>query len=414
MITMLSAVIDAGFNSFRLSIFQVFPNGTFRNVGSVKSFVRLGEGLKEGDPVPEGKIEEASRALQGFSRVIESKSIKNVTAVGTSAFRFASNGKEVAERLSSSLGHEIRIITGEEEGKFSTIGVMNTLPVVEGLVFDLGGGSLELTLVKDRKIADVKQFPLGALKLSGKPEETIRKEIRSAISSMNLKEGIKVFGSGGNLRAIAKLDIKTKGRMIKSVHGYHISSKVISRYSRLLNSMGVKERAGLPGIDEGRAVTINTGALIVDEILSSVKASGVTISAFGLREGLLMGEEVKSLTQLRRMWLSFFSYSLGLDPSLFTISEDSVEDYVAFLVMNMQVAGFISKYSSCMDILRSTTLPGFSREEIRLMLTLCSVASKGKVKKKFYKLVREQIKKKDLYEKAMKVRTKVREFNPWN
>ncbi len=411
---MLSAVIDAGFNSFRLSIFQVFPNGTFRNVGSVKSFVRIGEGLKEGEPFSREKVDEASKALETFSNVIKGKSIRDVIAVGTSAFRFASNGKEVAERLSASLGHEIKVITGEEEGKYSTIGVMNTLPVVEGLVFDLGGGSLELTLVKDRKIAEVRQFPLGALKLSGKPEDVIRKEIRSAVSSMHLKEGINVYGSGGNLRAIAKLDIKSKGRMIKSVHGYHISSKVVSRYSKLLNSMGVKERAGLPGIDEGRAVTINTGALIVDEILSSVKASGVTISAFGLREGLLMGEEVRDLTKLRRMWLSFFSYSLGLDPSFFTIADDSIEDYVAFLVTNIQVAGFLSKYGACMDMLRSMTLPGFSREEIRLMLALCSVASKGKLKKKFYKLVREQIKKKDLYEKAMKVRTKVREFNPWN
>ncbi len=409
---MLSAVIDAGFNSFRLSIFQVFPNGAFRNIGSVKSFVRLGEGINGNEPIPDEKVKQASKELERFSKVIREKGIENVIAVGTSAFRFASNGQEVANELSNHLGHEIRVISGEDEGRYSTIGVLNTLPLSDGLVFDLGGGSLELSLVRDRRIVEVRQFPLGALKLSGKPEETVRKEIRTAVSSMNLKEGISVYGAGGNLRAIAKMDLKAKGRLLKSIHGYHISSKVMSRYARLLNSMGLRERAGLPGIDEGRAVTVNTGAVIVDEILSSVKAKEVVVSGFGLREGLLMGREVENVNELRRMWLSSFSYSLGLDPSLFKMS-DNVEGYVAFLVSNVQLAGFFSKFTTCFDMLRSTTLPGFSREELRLMLVLCAVAGKGKVKKKLYKLVKNQIRKKDLYEKAMNVRMKVRDFNPW-
>jgi len=411
---MLTAVLDAGFNSFRLSIFQIFPNGTFRNVGSIKSFVRLGEGLKEGEPVSEAKVEEAERTLAEFLNVIRNNKVDNVIAVGTSAFRFASNGQDVARRLSKSFGYDLRIISGEDEGKFSAIGVINTLPINDGLIFDLGGGSLELVSVKDRRIQEVKQFPLGALKMGGKPEDLIRKEIRSAVSSMNLRDNVKVYGSGGNLRAIAKMDIKAKGRMIKTVHGYHITSKVMNRYAKLLNSMGVKERAGLPGIDEGRALTVNTGAIIIDEIISSVKSTGVTVSAFGLREGLIMGEKIDQLDEMKRKWLSFFSYSLGLDPSYFQgVLNGNLESYVTYLVLNVQTAGFLSKFSTCITMLRSSTLPGFSREEIRAMIALCGVAGKGKVKKKFYKLVKDQIKKKDLYVKAMKVRSEVRDFNLW-
>jgi len=120
---MRSAVIDAGYNSFRISVYDVFPNGSFRLIGSFKKFVRIGEGIQEGGVIPENKIKEAEETFLKFKKIIEVKNVKDVRAVGTSAFRYALNGSEVSQRLSDILGYDFRIISGEEEGMMSAIGV---------------------------------------------------------------------------------------------------------------------------------------------------------------------------------------------------------------------------------------------------------------------------------------------------
>jgi exopolyphosphatase/guanosine-5'-triphosphate,3'-diphosphate pyrophosphatase len=195
---MLSAVIDTGYNSTRLCIYQVFPNDTFRIIGSTKSFLRLGEDVKEDYPIPEGKVEEAEKLFKEFKKVIEKKRVGEVKLLGTSAFRYASNGPEVAKRLSDVLGVEMRVLSGEDEGKLSFLGTVNSLPVDSGVMFDLGGGSLEVVYFSSREVREVYHFRLGALKLSRevKDEKELRKKVRAELSVLKKVNGV-VVGAGG-------------------------------------------------------------------------------------------------------------------------------------------------------------------------------------------------------------------------
>jgi len=98
------AVIDAGYNSFRLSLYSIFPNLSFRLTASLKDYVRLGLGVSEGKPIPEENVKRAEITLRKFKEFLDRKGIKEVKILGTSAFRYASNGTEVSNRLSSVIG----------------------------------------------------------------------------------------------------------------------------------------------------------------------------------------------------------------------------------------------------------------------------------------------------------------------
>lgn len=394
---MRSAVIDAGYNSFRISVYDVFPNGSFRLIGSFKKFVRIGEGIQEGGVIPENKIKEAEETFLKFKKIIEVKNVKDVRAVGTSAFRYALNGSEVSQRLSDILGYDFRIISGEEEGMMSAIGVMNTLPVIDGIIFEIGGGSLELAEILQRNVKKIVSLPIGALKLINYSEREIRNKVRNELLTVSFKSNF-LIGSGGNMRAIAKLDEKLSGFPSDSIHGYLISSKQINKYSKVLYSLDPEERASLPGISKDRAFTIHTASIIIDELVQYFNAEYIMVSAFGMREGVLTKDKVID----RNKWLESIAYSYQIDPpwdiyrEVERVSKGEMGFYVgasAFILSVLRMSGFINYYDACYKLLRNALIPGFTQNELLLISLICKSA-KGKIKKKLAKYL--GIKRKEL------------------
>ena len=217
---MLEAVVDLGYNSFQLCIYDHYKSNSFKLLTRYKSFVRLGTDLSEGEDIKPKKIKDGIYEITKYREIIDELNIKNVHAVGTSAFRMASNREEVALQFSGILGHKIKIISGYDEGEYSTIGSLNTLPFKDALIFDLGGGSLEIAVVRNRAIEKISNYNLGALKLMRelKGEKDIRSRIDSEIVEFK-NINLPVIGSGGNLRALAKYDMKNMKYPISSLHG---------------------------------------------------------------------------------------------------------------------------------------------------------------------------------------------------
>ncbi|MBB5255075.1 Ppx/GppA phosphatase family protein [Sulfurisphaera ohwakuensis] len=397
---MLSAVIDAGFNSFRLVLYQVFPNGTFRIIGSLKSFVRIGEGLEEGEPIGESKIREAEEAFSIFKKIIDKEKVEDVKIVATSAFRYATNGNEIAQKLSKLIGYEMKIISGEEEGRFSGIGILNTLPVSNGILFELGGGSLELIEVNEGNIGKVYQLPIGALKLLNYPEKEIRKIVKDQLSTLSLKRQGVLVGSGGNVRALAKMDLKLSSYPTRSIHGYSISLKQISKYSSLLPTLDVDARASLPGIGKERAFTIHTASIIIDELMKYFNAEKLIVSAYGMREGVLT--EGRRLN--RESWLYGIAYFNALEPPI-QIFKDIIDSvggkysfYIAssaYLSLIFKMSGYLNPYEACYRFIKNSVLPGFLLEEALIIGFICKSVY-NKVKKKHIKFLSEKISKKEL------------------
>jgi len=401
------AVIDAGYNSFRLSLYTIFPNLSFRLTASLKDYVRLGLGVSEGKPIPEENVRRAEITLRKFKEFLDRKGVKEVKILGTSAFRYASNGTEVSDRLSSTIGFPITVLSGEEEGRYSALAVVNTLPIEDGIIFDLGGGSLEIAYVSQRKIRDVYQFPLGALRMMDKDPEEIRKEVRIALASLPSSKGILV-GSGGNLRAIAKMDLKLGEEQLDQIHGYSVSYERIAKYAKILPSISISERSQLPGIDRERALTIHSAAIVIKELMEMMGKDKVMTSAFGLREGVLMESEIENVDELREFWLEGVSYNFNVEPFVDSYREalketkDVAVSTAFYLLQLMKASNFLDPYMACYQVFREITVPGYTADEINVITTLC--ASAKKFKKKYYNKVRKLMDKDTILVKAKKVK----------
>lgn len=397
---MYSSVIDAGYNSFRIVIYETFQNGTFRILGSLKQFVRIGEGLEEGGAITEEKIKNAETAFLTFRELLDKKKIEDVKIIATSAFRYASNGNEVAKRLNKIIGKEIRIVTGEEEGRYAAIGILNTLPISDGVLFEMGGGSVEIIEVNSRNISKVFQLSLGALKLSKLPEKEIRKRVNDALSTTGIKNAKVLIGSGGNVRALAKLDQKLSSFSSSSIHGYSLQSKQVSKYASVLYNLDPEERAALPGISKERSTTIHSAAIILDEICKYFNGESIIVSSFGMREGALT--EGKKLD--RNDWLEEVAFSHSLDPpyDLFKDIQSQVENkysfYVAtagYLASVFRLAGYLNPYEACYRFIKNSVLPGFTLNEAVFIGLVCKSVSR-KIKKKDIRVMKADLTKRDI------------------
>ncbi|MGC9105573.1 MAG: Ppx/GppA phosphatase family protein [Thermoprotei archaeon] len=401
------AIIDAGFNSFRVSLYSVFPNGSFRLSATIKEYVRLGMNLVEGKEIPQENVERAEKALRRFGDFLRKKGVTRVRVLGTSAFRLSANGNEVARRLSDAVGFPIEMLSGEDEGRLSARGALNSLPVRDGVAFDLGGGSLEVAYFKDRKVTEVRHFPLGALRLLKLSPDQVAKEARDALSSLPKAKGA-LLGSGGNVRALARIDSGLEGNKLKQVHGYSLPFSKVERYSRALASMGLDERAKLPGVDKERALTIHTAAVVVRELMEALEAPELVVSAFGLREGVALEAEIDDPDRLREFWLEGFSYWFGVEPFVDfyrQVMKEAGDFYVAAASYKLQVmraAGFVDPYSSCYKVLREMLMPGLTVKEVKVVSGLCAAAKK--YKKKYYDGVKDVIDKGSFLARAKVVR----------
>src|ERR1700710_2073913 len=160
------AIIDIGSNSVRLVVYsgaKRIPSVIFNE----KVLAGLGREIGE---IGEGAQARALAALDRFRLLIRQLGVVRTRVVATAAVREASNGDAFLTRVRR-LGSSPRILSGEEEGKRAGQGVLSAIPDADGIVGDLGGGSLELVEVKKGEIRDRASFPLGVLRVAALREK---------------------------------------------------------------------------------------------------------------------------------------------------------------------------------------------------------------------------------------------------
>jgi len=156
-------VVDLGSNSGRLILALRQIHGIPLIVDESQVSLRLAEGLQQTGEIGAPAIERARQALRGFKRAAERFGVEQLIVAGTSALRDASNGAEVIEQLQRDTGVEITLLSGEREAYYGYLAAVNSLPIFTGVVLDLGGGSLELSFVKDRICERAVSLPLGVV-----------------------------------------------------------------------------------------------------------------------------------------------------------------------------------------------------------------------------------------------------------
>lgn len=311
--------IDVGSNSIRLLVAEYDAQSGIKVVDEVKDQPRLAAGLAESRRLDEFAMARAIQTLARMREVAERRGVRRLSAVATSAVREALNGKEFVERVRREVGIPLRIIGAETEAALSWRSVAHHFPLGLGraLVADIGGGSLELIGAVNGLVELTESLPLGAVRLTERylfgsksrtrEVDTLRKKVRKQLKKAGRWRewsNANVIGSGGTFTNLARMVLARRGHSTDSIHGEVVKTAEVEQLLEWLCSLSVERRRNVAGLNPQRADIILAGLAVTAELLSLLEARSLTVSAFGLREGLLLemiGEEAPKADPLRAM-----------------------------------------------------------------------------------------------------------------
>jgi exopolyphosphatase/guanosine-5'-triphosphate,3'-diphosphate pyrophosphatase len=188
------------------------------------------------------------------------------------------------------------------------VGAVTGLPVEHGVLFDLGGGSMQLTRFRERRALRSWSLPLGSLRLSdgflssdppkGGEIRRLQDHVRAALEQAGvprLTPGEGLVGTGGTVRNLAKVDRRTREYPIARIHGYVIAAGRLKAMVSMLAARRAKERRSVPGLNEDRGDSIVGGGLAVQTLVEALDAGEILVSGQGVREGVALSSVTEAL-----------------------------------------------------------------------------------------------------------------------
>jgi exopolyphosphatase/guanosine-5'-triphosphate,3'-diphosphate pyrophosphatase len=300
------AVFDLGSTSFHLLVADTAPSGEIHRVLRERTMLRLGAAIVERGRIP-GKVGrravETARALRRHADRAEADLL---LPVATSALRDAENGPDLVKQLGEALGVPVRILSGEQEARLIAAAFRRRVPLPPGphLGLDLGGGSLELALGDDQE--DVRweaTLRLGAARLhrelvtrdpmGRKAERAIRGRVRDLLAPFRPEVACSAprlcVATGGTVSALARLVVARRSSWpVRTVSQLFLPRQELAAVARDLMVSTHDERLLTPGMSKQRADILPTGAAILDEATAQLGLDGLTVSDWGLREGVIL------------------------------------------------------------------------------------------------------------------------------
>jgi exopolyphosphatase/guanosine-5'-triphosphate,3'-diphosphate pyrophosphatase len=298
----LVGVIDIGSNSGRVMVFERDTSSNLRLLAGSRVALRLVHDVDTRRELSERTMARTMEAVRDFQAIAASAGATRIVAVATEAMRAAANGALLTKRVERELGIRVAIIGGLLEARYGFAGAVRGLTTVNGLLFDLGGGSLQVTRFARRRLVDTVSMPLGALRLSDRFLESdpptrkqlrrLRQHVRSGLAKARvgrLAPSDGFVGTGGTLRNLAKIDRQMRRYPIGSLHGYELATDRLADIVDLLSETKKKRRDEIPGLSAERADSIVGGAVAIQELAEHVRARQILVSGHGVREGVALG-----------------------------------------------------------------------------------------------------------------------------
>jgi exopolyphosphatase / guanosine-5'-triphosphate,3'-diphosphate pyrophosphatase len=300
------AVIDVGSNSFRLVVFGS-GEGWWKRTDEIHETVRIGEGLDATGELQPEPVERALETLEMYAHFCRATRVDEVRPVATSAIRDAANQAEFLRAARKRTGLEIEVLSPEAEAFYGYLAAVNSTTLADGVVLDLGGGSMQLTRVADRRAVDMRSWPLGAVRMTErflsakdppKPKHirALRDHVAEALAEVEwLGDPGQLAGIGGTIRNLAaaaelQADLPSFG-----VQGFRLRRESIDTLVDRLAEMPAAERGRVPGVKAGRGDLILAGALVVQAVVQTGGFDAIEVTEAGLREGVffetLLGDQ---------------------------------------------------------------------------------------------------------------------------
>ncbi len=303
------AIVDLGSNSWRLVLFSYGAGGWWKRTDEIYETVRIGEGLAASGRLSEAAMARGLETLVVFERFCRANRLgaDEVHVIATSAIRDGANRDDFLARARHETGFEIEVLSAIDEAYFGYVAALNTSTLTDGVVLDIGGGSMQLVHVADRHALELVSHPLGALRLTerfldGAPDEPARKKdlqrlrayVRETLSGADwlADRGGRLVAVGGAVRNLASAAQRRSygllGGIDIGVQGYVIAPAMLDELVEALAELPVSERRSVPGIKPGRGDIILAAAVALQTVLELGAFNGLEATEAGLRDGVFL------------------------------------------------------------------------------------------------------------------------------
>ncbi|MBQ3109838.1 MAG: hypothetical protein IJC69_01680 [Clostridia bacterium] len=286
------AIIDLGSNSVRMTINLLHDNGDWEVVIKKRSTVRLSEGMGIDKVLKEDAMLRVIDALKEFCVLAKLDSCQTIVAIATAAVRNAVNRDLFIDRVYQETGIRFDIISGEDEAYYSYLAVTQSLPVKNGLVFDTGGGSTELILIKNGHMVHTASVPLGAVMLTekfrGRSQAELYRYVVMMLGSVDWIDeaaGCDLYGVGGSAKTLGTLSLKEL-KSVDEVHGLAVPCNKVSAIYQKVYSTPLSLRGNIPGMEKSRADIILAGLMPMKALMDMLGSKKCTVCSHGVKEGV--------------------------------------------------------------------------------------------------------------------------------
>jgi len=299
------AVIDLGSNSFRLVVFSWGEHGGhawWRRTDEIHEPVRIGAGLDAAGELGAEPMERALETIELFAHFCRATGIERVRPLATSAIREASNRKPFVRAARKRSGLDVEVLSREQEARYGYLAVVNSTTLTDGVALDIGGGSMQLTQVQDRRACDARSWRLGAVvvterflaaeRVKSKHLKALREHVRDELASAGwLRDAPgRMAGIGGTVRNLAAALTLDAGLPSYGVQGFCIEKGALDALVERLAGMTPAERRRMPGIKPERGDLILAGAVVVQSVMERGGFEAMEATEAGLREGAFFEE----------------------------------------------------------------------------------------------------------------------------
>jgi exopolyphosphatase/guanosine-5'-triphosphate,3'-diphosphate pyrophosphatase len=429
-----TAVIDMGSNSFRLVVFQHEPGGWWSLADEIREPVRVSAGMGDEGVLGAEPIERAVTTAAVFASFLEASGVDRVDAVATSAIRDARNRDELLARIRRRTGLEVRVISGAEEAWYGYLAIVNSTTLADGFGIDVGGGSVQVIRVSDRRLREAESVRLGAVRVSeaflpgefAKPKqlEALRRHVAQTLSEFEWwGDGAggsrpraptapgrpptapeRLVAIGGTVRNLASAVQKRMELPDVDEQGFVVTREALEQLIELLAAEPASGRGAIRGIKPDRGDVILGGALVIAAAMEHGGFAELEVAEAGLREGVffehlladrsppLIGDvrtaSVENLAQRFRTDPAHVAHVAKLSLDLFdALREAGLHDLGDNDRQVLWAAGLLHDVGMTVDyddhhrhshyLIVHTGLPGYSPRELDLVALIARYHRKG-------------------------------------
>ncbi|MCP8713848.1 exopolyphosphatase [Staphylococcus arlettae] len=294
-------LIDIGSNTIRLVIFEFDKKTGLDEVLNIKTPARLSQYLTNDLTMTQEGIEVLTTTLSSFKRVSDKFATDELHPIATAAIRQSTNRDDIIKHIKQQLNITMRIIPEESEAFYGYYAITHTTNISDGISVDIGGGSTEVTLFKDKQLKAAHSFPFGVVTLTKKFFSDKPHNDKHAIKDME-KFLIKQFsqldwlndaqvalvGVGGSARNVARIHQSAHDYPIGGVHNYSMSAKDVEEVFSLIKKSSRDELKDVDGLSGDRIDIILPAVAVFKNLFTKINATQFTFSRKGLREGYVM------------------------------------------------------------------------------------------------------------------------------